>query len=159
MIIIILGEVLDGWYQWRRILSLLANSETAVSEHPRLYRSLLTCLYRQLTFDPENSNSKSTTLAPPSASIAEFFQSPDPSEQLFLPRTLSRLFTNITVSASTGDFEDLVERAEGLRASLERRFGVEIPAMMPPAASATLEETSVDEIAWDTDEAPVIIDS
>nr|VZI49479.1 unnamed protein product [Spirometra erinaceieuropaei] len=74
--VFLLGEVLEGWYHWRNILTLLANCEKAICEHPRLYKALITCLYRQLTFtgdekakekDSEDDDSLKTSMkaAPP----------------------------------------------------------------------------------------------
>ncbi len=135
-----LGEVLDGWYQWRRIFSLLANCEAGVREHSRLYKALITCLYRQLTFDGGREDAKE--------SIADLFApQAESTEPAFLPTMLSRLFGNIRSNADD-EGDDLLERSEGLKKSLERKFGVKFDS---------IEGDSIDDIAWDTDEAPVIV--
>ncbi len=60
---------------------------------------------------------------------------------------LSRLFGNIRSNAND-EGDDLLERSEGLKKSLERKFGVKFDS---------IEGDSIDDIAWDTDEAPVIV--
>ncbi|VDN45131.1 unnamed protein product, partial [Dibothriocephalus latus] len=36
----------------------MANCEKAISEHPALYKTLITCLYRQLTFTGDKKANK-----------------------------------------------------------------------------------------------------
>nr|CDS22197.1 AAR2 [Echinococcus granulosus] len=175
-VVFLFGEVLEGWYQWRRLFSLLANCERAVVERPRLYKALITSLYRLLMYSASGevtgSNGADVNVArllhaggeenegrgfP--AHFDEWYECHN--GPAFLPHTMTRLFGNIAEAAATAPadqirlVEDLLSRAEGLRVCLERRFNVRLPGRRHSALvdGGLLAE----EVDWDTDEAPVIV--
>ncbi|VDL60026.1 unnamed protein product [Hymenolepis diminuta] len=181
-VVFLLGEVLDGWFHWRKLLALIANCEKAVRERPTLYKVLITSLYRIFTYSdeeekPEKAGTGGSSSSGTSVSVAGLFQAGseenggftffdgwkecDVNEPAFLPHTMTRFFGNIAEAAETVDkrnreVKDVLERAEGLRICLERKFDVKLIAHRPKRARED-EEISVDEVKWDTDEAPVIV--
>nr|CDS32896.1 AAR2 [Hymenolepis microstoma] len=181
-VIFLLGEVLDGWFHWRRILAVIANCEKAVRERPIFYKTLITSLYRLFTYSdenekPEETSTRDSSLNDGSVRVAGLFQAGneenggfaffdgwkncDVDEPAFLPHTMMRLFGNIAGAAETADrknhqVKDVLERAEGLRICLERRFDVKLTPHRPQSARDD-GEIPVDEVNWDTDEAPVIV--
>ncbi|KAL5105814.1 hypothetical protein TcWFU_005802 [Taenia crassiceps] len=175
-VVFLLGEVLEGWYQWRRLLSVLANCERAVVERPRLYKALITSLYRLLIYsaggDDKGSNGMDVNVEglfhvrakgkEGGGHLAQFDEwHACHNEPAFLPHMLTRLFGNIAEAAATAPpdrirlLEDLLGRAEGLRVCLERRFNVRLSGHRSSAdVDGGLLAEKVD---WDTDEAPVIV--
>lgn len=172
-VVFLLGEVLEGWFHWRKLLALLANCEKAVRERPSFYKALITSLYRLLTYSDEE---KPETSAGGSSSVgvAGLFQAGneanggfaffdgwkecEANEPAFLPHTMMRLFGNIAEAAEVADkrnrqIKDVLERAEGLRTCLERRFDVKLAVHRRVRDG----EIPVEEVDWDTDEAPVIV--
>ncbi|VDM35794.1 unnamed protein product [Hydatigera taeniaeformis] len=175
-VVFLLGEVLEGWYQWRRLLSLLANCERAVVERPRFYKALITSLYRLLMYSgsDEVAFSHGTEV-----NVAGLFQVGSEckggggllahfdewhacrNEPTFLPHTLTRLFGNIAEAVATVSsdrsrmVEDLLSRAEGLRVCLERRFRVRLCGHRNSAGDDG--GLPAEEVDWDSDEAPVIV--
>ncbi|VDN96797.1 unnamed protein product [Rodentolepis nana] len=175
-VIFLLGEVLDGWFHWRKLLSVIANCEKAVRERPTFYKALITSLYRLFTYSDENEKPEETDTSG-NVRVAGLFQagskengelaffdgwkSCDVDEPAFLPHTMTRLFGNIAEAAETADrknhqVKDVQERSEGLRICLERRFDVKLTAHRQQGARDD-GEIPVDEVNWDTDEAPIIV--
>uniref|UniRef100_A0A0V0J765 Protein AAR2 homolog n=1 Tax=Schistocephalus solidus TaxID=70667 RepID=A0A0V0J765_SCHSO len=169
-VVFLLGEALEGWYHWRGILTLLASCEKAISEHPHLYKALITCLYRELTFTGDETTEKKDNddHGDDSLSMSDLFHPGSfdgwsqrrPNDPAFLPHTLSRLFSNIAQASNNGDkaLMDLVDRAEGLRKSLERKFGVSLSSCIrPPEVTDTEGGVPLDAYNWDDDEAPTLV--
>ncbi|KAL7054786.1 hypothetical protein AAHC03_025728 [Spirometra sp. Aus1] len=166
--VFLLGEVLEGWYHWRNILTLLANCEKAIYEHPHLYKALITCLYRQLTFTGDEKAKEKDSEDDDSLSMSDLFHPGSfdgwsqrrPDDPAFLPHTLSHLFSNIAQASKNGDkaLVDLTDRAEGLRKSLERKFGVTLSSCIRSTEVPDAEGcVPVDAFNWDDDEAPTIV--
>ncbi|KAL7054995.1 hypothetical protein AAHC03_024171 [Spirometra sp. Aus1] len=166
--VFLLGEVLEGWYHWRNILTLLANCEKAICEHPHLYKALITCLYRQLTFTGDEKAKEKDSEDDDSLSMSDLFHPGSfdgwsqrrPDDPAFLPHTLSHLFSNIAQASKNGDkaLVDLTDRAEGLRKSLERKFGVTLSSCIRSTEVPDAEGcVPVDAFNWDDDEAPTIV--
>lgn len=115
-VVFLLGEVLEGWFHWRKLLSLLANCERAVVERPRLYKALITSLYRLLTYSDDEKVKSGAENFSGSVSVAGLFQAGgerdssayfdgwhecQDNEPAFLPHTMARLFGNIAEAAAT----------------------------------------------------------
>ena len=124
-VVFLLGEVLEGWFHWRKLLALLANCERAVVERPRFYKSLITSLYRLLIYsDDSEGNGNSEARSTGSVGVAGLLQArggKGPSayfdgwqecqnnEPAFLPHTMARLFNNISEAAAAESTISLVE--------------------------------------------------
>lgn len=175
-VVFLLGEVLDGWFHWRKLLTLLANCEGAIKERPALYKALISSLYRLLVYNDETEGPETEKSIDHSVNIAGLFQAGgedslgsaffdgwkecDPNEPAFLPHTIMRLFGNIAEAADSTDkkhrVNDVLDRAEGLRVCIESKFNVKL-AVHRPDRTTDVGEISIDEVNWDTDEAPVIV--
>ncbi|KAM5135723.1 protein AAR2 homolog [Mantella aurantiaca] len=97
----ILGNVYEGFEQWKGLLNLLCRAETYSLTHPDLYRELISILYHQLAQVP-----------------TDFFID-IVSQNNFLTSTLQVLFSFLC-SQSTN--KDLKKRAVRFRAHLTKKF-------------------------------------
>ncbi|KAF8562969.1 hypothetical protein P879_08853 [Paragonimus westermani] len=169
----LLNHVLDGWWHWRRIVRLLANCEQAVRHRPQLYTDLLTVLYHQLCSASQSKNfleSDSTDIS--TAELADLFFSEaadvhqvSSTEPAFLPSVMRKLLRNILYSTANSSVNNegidgicglLHQRAEGFCHSLEQRFHWGItPKLLCNDNKVT--DVLVDDVDWDGDEAPVIV--
>lgn len=167
-VVFLLNHVLEGWYQWRRIVQLLASCEQAVGDRPQLYLGLITVLYHQLCSASQSKEFLDTPSADLStAELADLFflevgdQGRSCGDQpAFLPSVLRRLLRNVLCSSTTSSHttlhETLILRAEGFCHSLERRFhwGLKHAALR---CASDEEDVTVDQVDWDSDEAPVVV--
>ncbi|CAL8083898.1 unnamed protein product [Calicophoron daubneyi] len=171
----LLNHVMDGWYQWRRIVQLLANCERAITLRPQFYTSLITVLYHQLANaagsdgDSAKSGEQSVECGASPAELADLFFSEatssagGPVEPAFLPSVLRSLLRNIMAATSSDDgnsaeLADLRQRAEGFACSLNRRFGwgFNLESLKHESEKS---ELLVDDVDWDGDEAPVVVET
>ncbi|KAF5405480.1 hypothetical protein PHET_01030 [Paragonimus heterotremus] len=172
-IVFLLNHVLDGWWHWRRIVQLFANCEEAVSLRPQLYTDLLTVLYHQLCSASQSKNfleSDSSDIS--TAELADLFFSEaadahqvSPTEPAFLPSVMRKLLRNILYSTANSPVASegidnirglLHERAEGFCHSLEQRFHWGITPKSLCNDNKTT-DVFVDDVDWDGDEAPAIV--
>ncbi|CAH8433401.1 unnamed protein product [Dicrocoelium dendriticum] len=171
-VVFLLNHVLEGWYQWRRIVQLLASCEQATHDRPQLYLGLITVLYHQLcnaSQSKEFLDSPSVDLSTAELADLFFLEAEDQNrscggQPAFLPSVMRRLLRNILCSSTnTAEssshakfYETLVQRAEGFCHSLEQRFhwGLKYEALR---FASDEEDVTVDQVDWDGDEAPVIV--
>ncbi|GAA35241.2 A1 cistron-splicing factor AAR2, partial [Clonorchis sinensis] len=163
----LLIHVLDGWYQWRRIVQLLANCEEAIYRRPQLYINLVSVLYHQLCSAAKSKEFlEDKTAAISTAELADLFFSETTgprtnlAEPAFLPSVVRKLLRNIlctpTLDSGNGLLQSLRERAEGFCHSLEQRFHLGIKPEVLKKEKNTA-DVLVDDVDWEGDEAPVIV--
>ncbi|TGZ74267.1 hypothetical protein CRM22_001010 [Opisthorchis felineus] len=163
----LLIHVLDGWYQWRRIVQLLASCEEAICRRPQLYINLVSVLYHQLCSAAKSKEFlEDKTAVISTAELADLFFSEatgprtNIAEPAFLPSVVRKLLRNIlcTQMLDSGDglLQSLRERAEGFCHSLEQRFhwGIKPEVLKKEENTA---DVFVDDVDWEGDEAPVIV--
>ncbi|KAA0183907.1 hypothetical protein FBUS_03431 [Fasciolopsis buskii] len=181
-VMFLLNHVMDGWNQWRRILQLVANCERAVGVRPHFYMGLITVLYHQLFSASQSRRKKSDDVCGPvdtsTAELVDLFFSDITSSSsthlsgpAFLPTVMRSLLRNIlccripshplnanedAILIGQADLTALQKRAEGFCHSLEQRFqwGLKPAALRKESEPV---ELLVDDIDWDGDEAPVIV--
>ncbi|TPP65844.1 hypothetical protein FGIG_06945, partial [Fasciola gigantica] len=179
-VIFLLNHVMDGWNQWRRILQLVASCEQAVVVRPHFYMGLITVLYHQLFSASQSRRTEfdtHETVDPSTAELVDLFfseiTSSDPNSHLFepafLPTVMRSLLRNIlsfhipshsdvseALAVQEADLNALQKRAEGFCHSLEQRFHWGLKAATLREESESI-ELLVDDIDWDGDEAPTIV--
>ena len=57
----LIGQVYDGFEQWKLLINLLCNAEQAISNHPNLFQKFIQCLYFQLKEIPDDFFTDITT--------------------------------------------------------------------------------------------------
>lgn len=97
----LIGQVFDGFEQWKRLVNLLCNCLDAVGERPSLFINFISVLHFHIQEIPE-----------------DFFVD-IVSRDNFLVGALSRFFENVEVSSAGGE---LKKRGRRFRSHLEKRF-------------------------------------